>query len=75
MISGYSHSGLSGRFHIRRTNQALDISTGTAGTFFPVLIVLGDGLHEVEPVEALPALEYMGGHGDGSCGATAEIVT
>lgn len=58
---------------MRRANQALDISTGTAGTFFPVLTVLGDGLHEVEPVVAIPALEFIGGHGDDSCVATAKI--
>jgi len=58
---------------MRRANQALDISTGTAGTFFPVLTVLGDGLQEVEPVVVIPALEFIGGHGDDSCVATAKI--
>ena len=38
-----------------------------------MLIVLFDGLHEVESVEALPALEFIGGHGDDSCVATAKI--
>ena len=40
-----------------------------------MLIVLEDGLHEVASVEALPALEFIGEHGDGSCGAIAEIGT
>ena len=38
-----------------------------------MLIVLGDGLHEIEPVAAFPALEFIGGHGDDSSVATAEI--
>ena len=38
-----------------------------------MLIVLGDGLHEIEPVAAFPALEFIDGHGDDSSVATAEI--